>query len=256
MMSKSKTILLACAWLAFIGTSCSNEPYEIMSLGIVQVQTTGTTNGFIYKDHRVNKFIHKTSVGTDTMYFHYLREGLSRIVNDSSIADSTEQSYRVVYVTGSSSKPQLDSTFLVTTDSQTLLEARSFGYDLNNQLNTVQVTTWAVDGVIKTNYELVWEGGNVTSLRKELIDPAGAISVAELAIGYDNSPGVYSTDIAFLYTMPLDQLYWLSANNPVRFQRDDEEEVAYTYTYNKFGYPAKVTTDRGVQIGHTYKEMR
>jgi hypothetical protein len=258
-MSRSSFIFLACAWLLFIGTSCSNEPYDIMPLGIVQVQTpgtTGATNAYIYSDHRISNFIRRTSTATDTMYFTYLREGLARIVNDSSIADSTDASYKVRFVTGSSSKPQVDSLFHVTSDSLTLLEARRFSYDANQQLSTVEVTTWATEEVTTSKYELVWEGGNVTSQREEVLDPAGEMTVTLLTIAYDNSIGIYSTDVAYLYTLPIDQLYWLSANNPVNFLINNEEEVIYSYTYNKFGYPAQIKSDRGLQLAHTYKEMR
>lgn len=152
--------------------------------------------------------------------------------------------------------PVRDSLYHVTPTSKSLLQTRVFSYADGQHLSKIEVSGYNNGTTTKTVYDLQWDGGNISILKKAVTDPAGTSSATTLSIGHDTKSGIYSSDVAYLYTMVLDNLYWLSNNNPIRFKRDSLKETTYTYFYNARGYPSHIRTDAGQTIAHSYIELR
>jgi hypothetical protein len=159
-------------------------------------------------------------------------------------------------ITGSPGMPAQDSLYQVAAGVRTLQQVRQFSYNGSQQIASIDVSAFQPEGITHTVYTLSWTGENITTLRKEITDAVGATSTTTLSIDHDSHSGIYSSDVAYLYTMSLDDLYWLSANNPIRFKRDAQAEFVYTYYYNSMNYPSHIRTDKNVTIGHTYIELR
>jgi hypothetical protein len=240
--------------LILLMAGCENEPYVLFPLAVSTVTTATTNSSYTYSQGRIRTFMRTTQTDTTSMEFHYSGEGIDRI-----IADSTEESYKLIQVTGPITHPTLDLTFLITPalNSEVLQQTRRFTYNDNMQLTGVSVSSWDETGMTETTYELAWDGNNVVEIRKQTVDPLGVESQTTLTAAYDNKPGVYSSGAAYIYTIKLDELYWLSANNPISLDSDTFDDVVFmTITYNSFDYPALIRSDRGLLISHSYIEMR
>ena len=243
-------VLAVVTGLLFVG--CPNEPFTLLPLAISSVEnvSTRTTSHYLYRERRIKNFVKFNSTDTlSTMNLYYSNEKL-----DSIVIDSTKTSYGVMRITGSPGMPAQDSLYQVAGGIRTLQQVRQFSYNGSQQISSIDVRVF--QPVTHTVYTLSWTGENITNLRKEITDAAGVTSTTTLSIGHDSHSGIYSSDVAYLYTISLDDLYWLSANNPIRFKRDAQAEFVYTYYYNSMDYPSHIRTDKNVTIGHTYIELR
>jgi hypothetical protein len=249
----SATVLLAAATVLFFVLGCENEPFDLLPLGITLVEYVGTPNSsqYTYKDKRIRTFAKLSSGDTvQFMKFYYDRDKLARIV-----IDSTADSHNLLRINHVSPETTIDSLFTVTPSSQTHDRTRLYSYNDQQRLYRIDVFP-DTGGVATTIYKLEWTGENVSLLTRETLEQGAVVSSTTVAVGHDDRLGIYSNDAEYIYTLSLDELYWLSANNPIRFKRDTLKEVTYTYFYNVMGYPSHIRTDKGQQIGHTYVEMR
>jgi hypothetical protein len=250
----SLRVTLAFACTLFLASSCVNEPFTLLPLAITSVEntSTNTTSHYTYKDRRIRTYIKFNQTDTlSMMNLYYTGDQL-----DSIVIDSTRTSYGVMRIAGSPGMPAQDSLYQVTAGARTLQQVRKFNYNDGQHISSIDVDVFQPAGITHTVYTLTWTGENITTLKREITDPAGATSETTLSIGHDSHSGIYSGDVAYLYTIALDDFYWLSANNPVRFKRDALAEYVYTYYYNTMNYPSHIRTDKNQTIGHTYVELR
>jgi len=251
-MLRRVTFLFFC--VATLGCNDFNEPYILFPLGVTTFRDAGagTTSSHVYKDGMIQSFT-ETS-GNDTLTnleFFYNSNRLTSIVKDSSTAG-----YELVLISGYGSAVTIDSTFSIAGEVTTLKEVRKQLYDVNQLLERIELTQWNGSIAVRSAYELDWTGNNVSEIRAIGINEGAEAVQHTVVISYDDRMGVFSSNIPYVYTLLPEELYWLSANNPVRFKLDDHEETKYRYYYNLKNYPARILTNENEFLSFTYVELR
>lgn len=236
--------------LALAASACKNEPYETITLAVTTLAHRGanTTNTYTYRNQKLHSFF---SMSTDTiayMRFHYTGDVLTSIVTDSTRYSRKLTSF---YYAGD---VVVDSTFLHDTTGHHLISARTITYDGDRNPVTVDVITWT-DGVLnEQRANLTWEDGNVVHLASFDLS-SGEKALLDLSVEYDDRNCIYMKDGNYLFTLPLDELYWLSKNNPITLATA-ETLKEYTYSYNRLNYPASYWDEKQLIHGVTYKQLR
>jgi len=248
-----KSACLVVAWTLLLISCAGNEPFILLPLGVTEFTnvTSNTTSLYTYKKGKIQSFSKSNTSGTSSMKFHYHDEVLTSIVRDSS-ADG----YFLTRFHNVESEDKIDSTFHITPTATTLMEVRKFSYNEDNRPDRIEIATWSGTAMMQNAYELVWAEGNASEIKT--LSVADGVETIEhvVAITYDDKKGTFSSDVPYEYTFPADELYWLSANNPVRFKRDTLDEVKYTYFYNIKNYPSHIVTDKRQVLACTYAELR
>jgi hypothetical protein len=189
------------------------------------------------------------------MKFLFANGQLQYITNDST-AKTLGKTY--FYYSGD---VVIDSTFYSDSVATRLVSTRTVTYDGDRQPVIVQLKRWTNDSetgdviVAENLAELTWDGGNVIHLTVSDLSAGEKTVTKDVEISYDGKYCIYMRNGEYLYTLALDDLYWLSKNNPVIFNNGsaDEENV---YQYNRLGYPSSYTTAAGVSFGMTYTQVR
>lgn len=251
-----RTFLFFLCVCAVIG--CKNEPYETVPLGVTSLVNhfTKQTSTFTYRDQKLRTFFSK--LGNDTlanMKFLFTNGQLQYITND-----STEKSLEKTFFYYSGDVV-VDSTFYSDAETKKLIATRTVTYDADRQPLTVQLKTWTNDletgDVIVSEglAELEWDGGNVVHLTVSDLSTGVKTTTKDVAMGYDGEYCIYMKAGEYLYTLGLEDLYWLSKNNPIIFNNGNgyQENV---YQYNRLGYPSSYTTAAGIQFGMAYTQVR
>jgi len=251
-MLRGLILLLFCASL--LVSSCHNEPYALFPLGVVTFRDVGagTTSTHVYKGGKIQSFTR--TAGSDTLTalkFLYQGDRLNTIMKDSSSAG-----YDLIKITGFGAEVTTDSVFSIVGEVTTLKEVRKQVYDVNHLLERIELNILGGAAPVQSAYELDWIGSNVSEIRTIGINEGTNTVEHVLAISYDDRMGVFSSEIPYVYTLPPAELYWLSANNPVWFKLDDDDEAKYIYHYNLKSYPSRILTDKKEFLSFTYTELR
>jgi hypothetical protein len=241
--------------LTWVVAGCKNEPFEEAPLAVTKVvshvasPTVTTTLNYYYRDGNLYTF---SSTGTDTisMKFDFRHGDLKSI-----ITDSTDSARKITTFYKDNFPTVTDSTFLYYKDTVTIASARVVIYDGNNNPTSVDIKTWTDKGITEKLAELTWEDGNVVRLvTYDIVEGVKSIE-KDVAIAHDGGNSIYSVNRGYLFTLPLDQLYWLSKNNPVTFN-EGKGDKTYVYWYNKLGYPSNYQDNTGIVYGVTYTQIR
>jgi hypothetical protein len=248
-MSVRAILSIICICLA---AACKNEPYEYPPLGVVSLlnHVSNGTSTYRYSNQRLYSYL---AMSTDTlayMRFYYRGDQLVSIVTD-----STKESKKVTSFYVGESASVIDSTFLIGADTSKLTAVRTVNYDGNGNPLSVRLMTWSDDASTNDLAELTWDDGNVVRLVTFNLASGEKVLVRDLTIAHDDQFCLYMRNNNYLFTLALDNLYWLSKNNPVVFN-DGSDEKEYTYWYNRLGYPSNFKTDIGVLYGATYTQVR
>lgn len=243
--------ILSIILLGFAASACKNEPYETVPLGVITFlnHDAGIKNTYRYREQKIYSFL---SMGTDTivyMRFHYSGDDLSSIVTD-----STRYSHKLTsfYPSG---EGVIDSTFLNDTTGHHLYSTRTITYDGDSRPLTVYHKVVPDSVYSERRAELTWEDGNVVKLATYDLSTGEPTLVRDLTIEHDDQYCVYMKNSNYLFTLALDDLYWLSKNNPMIFYRG-ESKKEYTYWYNKLGYPSNFKNETGALYGVEYRQVR
>ncbi len=243
---------LICVLAAVALVACKNEPFIDAPLGVFGLvnHKTKVVNTYTYGNKQLFTFVSTGSDGvvTSSKKFRYLNEALVYIV------DSTASRVLKTYFYYPTGKPAVDSTFLVTTTTRTLQSVRHVTYDVDDRPTLVEVETPGASPSV-VSAALTWDNGNVVRLVNTQTSSGQTVTTSDLQIGHDSEMGVFSLTGAYLFTMTLDELYWLSKNNPSVFT-DTSGNKKYTYWYNKFGYPSNFQDSSGTLYGVTYTQIR
>jgi hypothetical protein len=242
---------LVVVWIVLL-TSCTNEPFELLPLGVTVFTNvkTNTTSQYTYKGGKLRAFTMTAASGTSSMRFVYQGDLLSSIVKD-----STAAGYDLIRIHGYGSSKAIDSTFSITPSATTLKQIRKINYEIDGP-SRVEIIMLDGSGAAPEVFELDWTSGNVTEIRTLLGNEGTQPVLHTLALTYDDKKGVFSSDIPYEYTLPAGELYLLSANNPVRFKKDTLNETKYTYSYNLKGYPSHIVTHTKQLLACSYAELR
>lgn len=242
---------ILCMVVCLATSACKNEPYPIPLLGVTNLlnHDTGINNTYRYRDQKLYSFLSMASDTVAYMRFHHGGDDLESIVTD-----STETSMKLTsfYYSGDIVR---DSTFLIDSLARTLISARTITYDGDNNPVTVDVKTWTDTLMSEALAELTWDDGNVVRLVTSDLSTGEKVLIRDLAIGHDDQHCVYMKNNHYLFTLALEDLYWLSKNNPEVFS-DISGPKTYAYSYNKFGYPSNFESDRGDLYGVAYTQVR
>ena len=233
--------------------ACVNEPFTLLPLGVTDFSNTsaGVTNLYTYRKGKVQTYLKSNSQGPITsMKFKYDGDVLMTIIKD-----STESGYGLVKVSREGVDTEIDSIFAITATRTTLVEVRILTYT-QGRPSRIEVLTWSGADISEAAYELDWVTGNASEVRTMGVVDGDEVVTHVLGLTYDDQKGVFSSDVPYVYTLPPDELYWMSANNPVRFKRDTLDEVKYTYHYNLKGYPGHIITDKRQVLAISYTELR
>ena len=247
-------LFLACAGILLGACNQFNEPFVLLPLAVTTFRDggAGTISTHVYKGGKIQSFT-KTA-GSDTvvsLQFQYQGDRLNTIMKDSSSAG-----YDLIMITGFGSEVTIDSTFSVAGEVTTLKEVRKHVYDVNHLLERIDVTTWGATPAAQRAWEYDWTDGNVSEIRALGISEGTETVEQVITVTYDDRMGVFSSDIPYIYTLSPTDLYWLSANNPLRFKRDGGKETKYGYFYNLKSYPSRIITDTNDFLNCTYAELR
>lgn len=233
--------------------ACKNEPYADAPIGIFGLvnHKTKVTNTYKYQNLRLYTFVSTDANGTVTSSkkFYFQRDVVNQIVDSTSATSVLKSSFYYP-----SDQPVVDSTFLVAGNSRTLQSVRTVNYDTESRPITVTVKTFSTSITIKSA-ELTWENGNVVRLITYDQSSGNKVVLRDLKIQHDQEACVFGQNSIYLFTISLDELYWLSKNNPKIFN-DGAADRKYTYWYNKFGYPSNFMDDAGTLYGVTYTQIR
>lgn len=210
-------------------------------------RATNVSNTYRYREQKLYSFLSIT--GADTiayMRFHYAGDDLQSIVTDSTRTSLKLTSfYR-------SAEGVIDSTFLNDSKGHQLVSVRTVVYGGDGNPVSVRLKTWSGDVVKDQRAELTWADGNV--VRLATFDTGVETPLRDLAITHDDQFCVFTKNNNYLFTLSLEELYWLSTNNPKTFDAGEGAKV-YTYWYNKLGYPSNFKSDTGVIYGAAYKQL-
>ena len=248
-------ILFIFVLMSVVTTACDEVPYETSPLGVTSIvnHTVNQTQTFKYHKNKLYTYSSKGSAG-DTladMIFYY-RDG--ELISFSS--DSTKRSYKRSFIY-KTNEGTVDSTYyfgldtLGFVDTTYLFSRRVITYDSNNKPVSVSVKDIDTDELFT---ELTWSDGNVTHLTYAVVSPVSKLIVEDVDVEYDGQSCIFKSDDAYIYVLPMDQLYWVSKNNPAIFTNDSGKRTN-TYVYNKIGYPSSFI-DSEHKFGVTYKELR
>jgi hypothetical protein len=183
------------------------------------------------------------------MRFHYAGDDLKTIVTDSTSASLKLTSfYR-------SADEVIDSTFLNKDTVHQLISTRTVQYDADANPVSVRIRTWPEDVLNDQLAELTWGDGNVVRLVTYDLSTGEKILVRDLSITHDDQNCVFTDNNNYLFTFSLNELYWLSKNNPLTFNSGSGEKE-YTYWYNKLGYPSNFKNETGVIYGAGYRQIQ
>lgn len=248
-MRKIFSLIFLCAAIA----GCKNEPYQDLPVAVTNLTNHGANinNTYVYRDQKLFTFLSIT--GTDTlayMRFHYAGDDLNNIVTDSTRASLKLTSfYR-------NEAGFTDSTFLNDTAGRHLVSARTVTLGGDGNPTSVRIKTWP-ENVLKDQLaELMWEDGNVVRLATFDLSSGTKTPVRDLSIAHDDQNCVFTGNNNYLFTLSLDELYWLSKNNPKTFNAGDgTKDKEYTYWYNKLGYPSNFKNETGVLYGAAYRQL-
>jgi hypothetical protein len=241
-------------WLA---TACKNEPYEEPPLGVTRVTNhvvapaVTVTLNYYYRNGKLYTYS-STGTVTTSMKFAFEHDELKSIVTD-----STDTARKVTTFYNRNYPTVTDTTLLYNTKDDTVSKAsaRVVTFDGDGNPTSVDIKTWTTEGITEKLAELTWEAGNVTRLVTYNFVEGEKSVEKDLAIAYDGATGIYATNREYLYTMPLDQLYWLSKNNPITFN-DGTGDKTYVYWFNKLGYPSNYQDNTGIVWGATYTKLQ
>ena len=233
--------------------ACENEPFTLLPLGVTDFsnKSLGVTNLYTYKKGKVQTYVKSNSQGPlATMKFIYDGDVLTGIIKD-----STATGYGLVKLSREGVDTEIDSIFAITETLTTLAEVRILTYT-EGRPSRIEVFTWSGPDVHAAAYELDWVNGNAAEVRTLGVVDGAEVPSHILALEYDDQKGVFSSDVPYVYTLAPEELYWMSANNPVKFKLDTLDEVKYTYHYNLKGYPGHIITDRRQVLAISYTELR
>lgn len=249
-----RTFFIFASFLLAIA-ACEEVPYETAPLGVTSIvnHENNLTQTFTYRKKKLKTFFSRTSSG-DTLAnikFYYRDEELISFTSD-----STKSSYKrtFIYKTGEGS---LDSTYyfeldtLGSLDTTYLVSRRVITYNSARQPVLVSVQDVNVN---ELRTELTWTGANVTHSTYSMLGLPQELVIDDVEVESDDQSCIYTTDEAFIYILPMFQLYWLSQNNPVAITSYSGTRNNI-FVYNKIGYPSSYTDPDG-RYGITYTELR
>ncbi len=254
-MAARVLLIFSLIWLATAG--CKNEPYEEPPLGVIKVTNhvvapaVTITRNYHYSNGKLDTYS-STGTGATSMKLLFLRDELTRIV-----IDSTDTARKVTTFYNDNYPTVTDTTLLYrkATDAFTKASARVVTFDGDGNPTSVDVKTWTTEGIEEKLAELTWDAGNVVRLVTYTVVEGEKSVVKDLSITYDDATGIYGTkNRGYLYTLPLDELFWLSRNNPLTFN-DGKGEQTWVFWFNKLGYPSNYQDNNGVVWGATYTKL-
>lgn len=236
-----------------LGLGCEgNEPYVLLPLVVTSIEggAPDSLSSYTYKNGRIATFTRTTPTDTLSLKFFYENDLLISIQKD-----STSAGYELVRVHGYGSGTAIDSTFYMTGDLSQLRMVRKFVYDASHNVKRVELVVWN-DGIVSQSvHELNWADGNVTDISTSRVEDGEEVEHL-VSMTYDKKKGVFSTDVDYEYTLDPEALYWMSANNPLRFKRDESDETKIGYLYNTKDYPSHIELDIKQVFDCSYAEIR
>jgi hypothetical protein len=249
MILRGIVFLLVCGAIAI---SCKNEPYEKAELAVTTVTNhdSSTSLNYKYKGQQLYTFQSlKSSAAITSMRFDYSGDQLVNILIDSVTVD-TVTSYKVDTFYGYGTSTVIDSTklYVDTTAAVTLVAVRTVTYDENSKPILVDLKLFPATGMTEQTATLTWDGGDVVRLVTTNVNTGATL---DLSISHDSKNGVYKFSADYIYTLPLQKLYWLSEHNPVAFDNGTTTKK-YNFFYNKFDYPTSFRSEVNTQFGVTY----
>lgn len=263
--------------------ACHNEPYETPSLDLLSLANKGTggsTSTFTYGGNKVTAF--KKTVGSTTissMRFVFRGDALESIVSDSSVtvtADTVKRKATLTYkitLFQQVGERVVDKTYQYTRDSNyvynkadtsyTFVDVtyqdtvyvleREITYDADKNPVKVKATTWSNNIPTEVVVDYTWTNGNAThSFTTTTVN--GVSSVRDVLYRYDDQKCIYTKRPEYLFTLDVQEYYWLSNNNPI-VVNDGSGEKLNIFWYNKLGYPSNYQDAAGTTYGMAYRQV-
>lgn len=234
--------------------SCNdNEPFDLGPLVISKLtnKTDGSVRSYHYRDARL--YLYKFTTTQPNQPSHASKFSYTDGLLSSIISDSTEVSYLLTNITTVGGKILRDTTTSISGTLATGIGSRTYEYDSGGQ-RTAIVSKQYTPQPATHRFEYVWSEGNITLVKQFLLTSGAWTSQFTLTMEYDNKRNAFGEDVAFGFTIPELEHFWLSANNPVRVASSIAGPVALTYRYNRFNLPSKYTASSGVEYSFTYTE--
>ena len=240
--------------LALMVAACENEPYEEAPLRITSLKNIDgkVTNTYQYQRQRLFFFKSVNDANATTQAsakFWYKGDLLDRVV-----ADSSQAGYKVYKLFYSGTQVAGDSLFQIAAGQTVAVSRRRFEFNEVGQLAKIEVTPLQPGGVF-SEVQLKWEGGNAAEVSFFEGEEPNKNLMSTKRIRYDKQNSLYPRNFAYFYTLPLEDVFWLSVNNPVQIGEEGKEAATLRFWYNKFGYPSNFRDANGKLFGAAYTEI-
>jgi len=238
MLSGRKKSLVFFICLALAAINCKNEPYENPTLGVSQLTSARPTTrrSFHYHSMQLDAYTFTEGTTSSSMKLYYSGDQVTHITYDSI---ETSKKISVLHYNGIN---HIDTLKLIDAAGTHILSIRSVTYNDAGKPVSVNVKTITETGVTEKLAELTWQDDNVVRLVNSDLSTGEKVLTGDVTIVYDSAPCVYATGPDYLFTLSLEDLFWLSKNNPASFQQG-EVTKEYTFWYNKIGYPSAFQVD-------------